>query len=141
MGNEVSEDKASDVSLSTQLPPNKHRKWFIAVHCGAGNYSAQNVAAYRELMKRACQEAAKSLMQNEMKHDGSKPLSSSPSRALDAVCTSISVLENSELTNAGTGSNLNEKGQVECDACVALYQKGRHKSRRSKTTTTTSDTR
>lgn len=38
--------------------------------------------------------------------------------AIDAVEVSITVLENAPITNAGFGSNLNEKGVVECDASI-----------------------
>src|ERR1700742_160732 len=40
------------------------------------------------------------------------------SSALDAVVSSISVLENDACLNAGYGSNLTIDGQVECDASI-----------------------
>ena len=40
------------------------------------------------------------------------------SSALDAVTSSIGVLENDACLNAGYGSNLTIDGQVECDASV-----------------------
>lgn len=43
---------------------------------------------------------------------------SNRSSALDAVISSISVLENDAGLNAGYGSNLTIDGQVECDASV-----------------------
>jgi len=55
-------------------------------------------------MSSACVEAITSL--------------SNRSSALDAVISSISVLENDACLNAGYGSNLTIDGQVECDASV-----------------------
>lgn len=55
-------------------------------------------------MPRACVEAITSL--------GGR------SSALDAVISSIGVLENDARLNAGYGSNLTIEGQVECDASI-----------------------
>jgi len=55
-------------------------------------------------MARACMEATASL--------------NNRSSAVDAVISSISVLENDACLNAGYGSNLTIDGQVECDASV-----------------------
>lgn len=42
--------------------------------------------------------------------------------AISAVRTAITVLENSELTNAGRGSNLTMNGYVECDATIVDHR-------------------
>lgn len=42
--------------------------------------------------------------------------------AISAVQTAITVLENSELTNAGPGSNLTMNGFVECDATIVDHR-------------------
>lgn len=42
--------------------------------------------------------------------------------AISAVQTAITVLENSELTNAGPGSNLTMNGYVECDATIVDHR-------------------
>ncbi|XP_064948699.1 putative threonine aspartase isoform X3 [Musa acuminata AAA Group] len=80
-------------------------RFFVAVHVGAGFHSPANEKAYRGAMKRACHAAAAVLR----KGDGG---------CLDAVSAAIQVLEDDPTTNAGRGSNLTEKGHVECDASI-----------------------
>ncbi|KAJ3689297.1 hypothetical protein LUZ61_018461 [Rhynchospora tenuis] len=85
--------------------PSKKKKYFVAVHVGAGYHSPSNEKAFRLVMKRACLAAA-SILQ---KDDGT---------SLDAVAAAIQVLEDDPITNAGRGSNLTEDGHVECDASI-----------------------
>ncbi|XP_008778606.2 putative threonine aspartase isoform X2 [Phoenix dactylifera] len=81
------------------------RRFFVAVHVGAGFHSPSNEKAFRRAMKRACLAAAAVLR----KDDGG---------CLDAVSAAIQVLEDDSITNAGRGSNLTESGHVECDASI-----------------------
>ena len=82
----------------------RDRRYLVAVHVGAGYHSRHKEKAYKTLMSRACNAAATCL-------DNGEPLEKSVSAA-------ISVLEDSSLTNAGHGSNLNMLGYVENDALV-----------------------
>jgi len=78
----------------------------IAVHAGAGYHSEANKEAYFQVCRAACQAGLESF--------------SSSCSPLDAVVAAIAVLEDSPLTNAGTGSNLSVDGTVECDASLML---------------------
>ncbi|CAN6236702.1 unnamed protein product [Urochloa humidicola] len=81
------------------------RRFFMALHVGAGFHAPANEKAYRRAMKRACLAAAAVL------REGS-------GTSLDAVAAAIHVLEDDPITNAGRGSNLTESGHVECDASI-----------------------
>ncbi|KAG0206799.1 hypothetical protein BGX28_001825 [Mortierella sp. GBA30] len=79
---------------------------FVAVHVGAGLHAAKTKARYLEACKRACQE-------------GILLLRKDPTVACAAVVEHmIRILEDDPFTNAGTGSNLNLDGRVECDASL-----------------------
>ncbi|PKA58827.1 Putative threonine aspartase [Apostasia shenzhenica] len=80
-------------------------RFFVAVHVGAGFHSPSNEKCFRKAMKKACLSAESVLR----KGSGS---------CLDAVIAAIQVLEDDPITNAGRGSNLTEKGHVECDASI-----------------------
>ncbi|KAG9445195.1 hypothetical protein H6P81_016535 [Aristolochia fimbriata] len=83
----------------------ENRRYFVAVHVGAGFHSPSNEKSLRQAMKRACLAAASVLSHNS---DG----------CIDAVTAAIQVLEDDPSTNAGRGSNLTEDGHVECDASI-----------------------
>ncbi|XP_071846663.1 threonine aspartase 1-like isoform X3 [Apostichopus japonicus] len=74
----------------------------VCVHLGAGYHSAKKLHVYKELCLKACKEGMKVL---EETND-----------SVAAVTATVTVLEDSPLTNAGTGSNLTTDGSVECDA-------------------------
>ncbi|XP_063994219.1 threonine aspartase 1 [Diachasmimorpha longicaudata] len=76
----------------------------IAVHVGAGQHSEALKKKYQKLCKLACERGC------DVLRDGKTPM--------DAAVAATMVLEDSPLTNAGFGSNLTLKGQVECDASV-----------------------
>ncbi|XP_031335006.1 threonine aspartase 1 isoform X2 [Photinus pyralis] len=77
---------------------------FIAVHCGAGHHKDKFHKQYNKLSKLACKAGT-----DVLKQGGS---------AIEAVKAAVLILENDPLTNAGYGSNLTTKGQVEGDAAI-----------------------
>jgi isoaspartyl peptidase/L-asparaginase-like protein (Ntn-hydrolase superfamily) len=76
---------------------------FVALHAGAGIFSAVRAKKLELLFTTACNEAF-----------------SRSSTVEEAVMNAISVLEASPLTNAGVGSSLTEEGVVECEASIML---------------------
>ncbi|KAK4883257.1 hypothetical protein RN001_006576 [Aquatica leii] len=77
---------------------------FIAVHCGAGHHKSKFYKKYNKLSKLACRAGVDVLKQG--------------GTAVQAVKAAVLILENDPLTNAGFGSNLTTKGQVEGDAAI-----------------------
>ncbi|PIA14638.1 N-terminal nucleophile aminohydrolase [Coemansia reversa NRRL 1564] len=77
---------------------------YVAVHIGAGYHSKQNAEQYKKVIKAACNAAMGILKQGQSANAG--------------VESAIKVLEDAPITNAGIGSNLNRRGQVECDASI-----------------------
>jgi beta-aspartyl-peptidase (threonine type) len=83
------------------------QKIVIAIHGGAGpdsNYINQNKNAYEEGLKNAITKAYKILERG--------------GTAIDAVEEAVRNLEDNYLFNAGRGSALNNKGEVEMDASI-----------------------
>ncbi|CAG7859581.1 hypothetical protein IGI04_032871 [Brassica rapa subsp. trilocularis] len=83
----------------------KSRRFFVAVHVGAGYHAVANEKALRSVIRRACLAASTILRQDS-------------GECIDAVSAAIEVLEDDPSTNAGRGSNLTEDGHVECDASL-----------------------
>ncbi|XP_062864384.1 threonine aspartase 1 isoform X2 [Trichomycterus rosablanca] len=77
---------------------------FVLVHAGAGYHSESKAKEYKHVCRRACQKAMDKLRSGAM--------------ALEAVTAALTELEDSPFTNAGTGSNLNLSGNIECDASI-----------------------
>ncbi|CAG8331591.1 unnamed protein product [Penicillium salamii] len=76
----------------------------IFIHAGAGFHSVENEKKHLE----ACDKAATKAM--AFLRNGAT--------AIDAVEVALMILEDNPITNAGYGSNLNERGAVECDAVI-----------------------
>uniref|UniRef100_F6YV56 Uncharacterized protein n=1 Tax=Ciona intestinalis TaxID=7719 RepID=F6YV56_CIOIN len=76
----------------------------VAIHIGAGFHSRERWPLYKQLCEQTCTKVNKKLK------DGIT--------AGEAVALAVKLLEDSQLTNAGFGSNLTEDGRVECDASV-----------------------
>src|SRR5437870_2159569 len=84
-------------------------RWALVVHGGSGviareHLSAEQDAAYRASLSRVADAGAEVL-----KAGG---------RALDAVETSVRLLEDDPLFNAGRGSVFSAEGKVEMDASI-----------------------
>ncbi|XP_062320334.1 threonine aspartase 1 isoform X1 [Osmerus eperlanus] len=77
---------------------------FVLVHAGAGYHSESKAKEYKHVCKRACQRAVDRLKAGAL--------------AVEAVAAALVELEDSPFTNAGMGSNLNLKGEIECDASI-----------------------
>ncbi|KAK9479434.1 nucleophile aminohydrolase [Lipomyces japonicus] len=84
---------------------------FIAVHLGAGSHSSRLEKSYNKLCRKAC--------------DGGLKLLNDGATAATAAATACSILEQSDLTNAGIGSNIASNGDVECDASIIETSRGR----------------
>ncbi|GLI72684.1 hypothetical protein PoHVEF18_000865 [Penicillium ochrochloron] len=82
----------------------KQGLYAIFVHAGAGYHSRENETKHLQ----ACQLAAQTGM-NVLRNGGT---------AVDAVEMAVIMLEDSVITNAGYGSNLNAQGRVESDASI-----------------------
>ncbi|XP_047672521.1 threonine aspartase 1 isoform X4 [Tachysurus fulvidraco] len=90
---------------TVQISGKEHRDvGFVLVHVGAGYHSESKAKEYKHVCKRACQKAMERLRDGAM--------------AVEAVTAALIELEDSPFTNAGTGSNLNLVGDIECDASI-----------------------
>uniref|UniRef100_A0AAY4EA62 Threonine aspartase 1 n=1 Tax=Denticeps clupeoides TaxID=299321 RepID=A0AAY4EA62_9TELE len=85
-------------------PHNRGAVGFVLVHAGAGYHSESKAKEYKHVCKRACLRAVDRLRAGAL--------------AVEAVTAALVELEDSPFTNAGTGSNLNLSGEIECDASI-----------------------
>lgn len=83
---------------------------FVTVHLGAGKHSVANEKALKKLARVCCREGISLLKDRKSSYE-----------AAIEVCK---ILENSALTNAGYGSQLNFDGVAECDASIMESSKG-----------------
>lgn len=80
----------------------------VIVHAGAGTFN-ENDSEYIKALKDSCRKACIIAM-DKMKNQNIS--------AIEAVCESISIFEQDDVSNAGRGSNLDLRGQVSCDASI-----------------------
>ncbi|KAJ3291908.1 taspase, threonine aspartase, 1 [Borealophlyctis nickersoniae] len=98
-------EKSADSSTSLPTKQSPSSVPFVCVHAGAGYHSKVTEPQLRKVVAHAAAEAIRLL-----RHPSCS--------AVDAVEAAVKVLEDSPLTNAGLGSNLNIDGKVECDASI-----------------------
>uniref|UniRef100_A0A9J8CDC2 Threonine aspartase 1 n=1 Tax=Cyprinus carpio carpio TaxID=630221 RepID=A0A9J8CDC2_CYPCA len=94
-------------ALKNLIVRNKLKAFYflmIFTSSGAGYHSESKAKEYKHVCKRACQRAVDRLRAGGL--------------ALEAVTSALMELEDSPFTNAGTGSNLNLSGEIECDASI-----------------------
>lgn len=91
------------------------RGWLVAVHAGAGRFSAANEGAYLELMRQALDLGRSRLLEANI---DATSAADSPTVAARVAAAMLEVFERSELSNCGRGANLNELGRIECEASV-----------------------
>ncbi|KAF9573539.1 hypothetical protein EC968_008408 [Mortierella alpina] len=93
-------------SVDQDHHPHQHHAGFVAVHVGAGLHAARNKTRYLDACRKACQA-------------GTLLLRTDPTATCVAIVEHmVKILEDDPVTNAGTGSNLNLDGHVECDASI-----------------------
>lgn len=97
-------DSGLGVKPSESVTPPVEAVPFAVLHLGAGLHAPTKHAAYRKLCKQALGRAM------ELLYSGRS--------SAEAAAEATKVLEDSPLTNAGFGSNLTERGEVECDASL-----------------------
>lgn len=77
---------------------------FVAIHVGAGNHSSKKRTQYKDLCKQSIELGL------EMLNEG---------HGSELVAAIVGKhLEDSRLTNCGSGSQMNARGEVECDASL-----------------------
>ena len=101
---------------------------FIGVHAGAGLHSEARSAEFKKLMKQACIEGEREFRSVSVTKGNGQNCMTEPQTGscVAAAIASTVCLENHSLTNAGKGSSLNMRGDVECDACVVDGSTGLH---------------
>ncbi|KAJ3414983.1 taspase, threonine aspartase, 1 [Chytridiales sp. JEL 0842] len=113
-----------DVDAAQDSPQKLHGPYkttpFIAVHCGAGNYSTQRkrTQPYLDAASEACKSGMSTLLKPSLPSNQNQQTPDPLTPALRAVLAALRILESHECTNAGTGSNLTTHRTVETDASI-----------------------
>lgn len=89
---------------------NTNKFCFIALHLGAGSHSISKKKAYKKLTNDICKKSMQDLVETG-------------ATALSVLVKAIVALENSSVTNSGSGSNCNEEGNIEMDAAIMIANK------------------